>query len=238
MRKETIVKAYKDMVSIYNGKVIGEHVFRKYSKISSGYWQGRYWRSWSEFQAELGFKPNVPNTRIPNEVLLRRYAELALELKKIPTHIDLILRRKADRTFPDSSTFWHLGTKEKRLASLAAFCEGKPEFAFVLELIRRYREKKERARERRPSRNVQGIVYLARQGSGYKLGRIHASGGQHSLESYTLANRADTVHAIDTDDPAGIEFYWRRRFRLRRQGRDSFRLTDQDLNAFRYRRFQ
>lgn len=238
LSKETISKIYKDMVEINNGQPIGEHVFRRNTGICSIYWQGRHWKSWSEFQRELGFTPKSPNTRIPNEVLLLRYAELALELKRLPKHVDLIVRHRADRSFPDSSTFWHLGSKDQRLALLAEFCEGKPEFEFVLELIRRYGEKKEWARRRRPSRNVQGIVYLERQGPGYRIGRVHASGGLHALESYTLSNRPETIHAIDTDDPAGIERYWRSRFRLRRLGRDSFSLTDQDLNAFKCRSFQ
>lgn len=237
MQKETIIKAYRDMVEIHDGKPIGEHVFRQKSRISSGYWQGRYWRCWSEFQAELGFKPNRPNTRIPDEVLLRRYAELALELKKLPTHIDMTMRHKADRSFPTGETFWHLGRREERLTRLAAFCEGKAEFAFVLELLRRHRERAELVRHR-PSRNVQGIVYLARQGCDYKIGRIHASGRRHGVESVLLARRPETVHAISTDDPEGIEFYWRRRFRLRRQSRNSFRLSDDDLAAFKNRRFQ
>jgi hypothetical protein len=237
LSKEFIVKTYKDMVEIRDGKLIGEHVFRRKSRICSAYWQGRYWRCWSEFQAELGFKPNLPNTRTPNEVLLQRYAELALELKKIPTHVELILRHKADPSFPDAATYWHLGRREARLDKLVAYCEGKSELAPVVELIRRDRERAQRVR-RRPTRNVQGIVYLSRRGSDYRIARIHASGRRHSVESVLLARRPDTVHAISTDDPEGIEFYWRRRFRLRRQGRNSFRLSDDDLAAFRNRRFQ
>lgn len=237
LTRETIVKVYQDMVSVCD-RLIGEHTFKRGSGISRRYWQGRYWPCWSAFQAAAGFKPNARSTRIPDEVLLQRYAEFAVELKRLPTTIDVIVRRRADSSFPNNTVLLRLGSREDKLPRLAAFCEGKPEFEFVLELIRRHREKKEQARRLPPSRSVRGIVYLVRQASGYKIRRIDASGGQHSLESYSPAQRPDTVHAIDTDDPAGIEFYWRRRFRLRRQGRNCFSLTDQDLNAFKSRRFQ
>jgi hypothetical protein len=47
-----------------------------------------------------------------------------------------------------------------------------------------------------------------------------------------------TVHVILTDDPEGIARYWRERFRERRLNRKSFHLSAEDINAFRWRRYQ
>jgi hypothetical protein len=237
LSKEAIIKTYKDMVAIRDGRLVGRGVFLRGSRLPTKYWQGRYWNSWSEFQAECGFTPNRPNTRIPDEIIFRRYVELALELKKLPVSVDLKVKRKADRSFPNHSAFDRLGAGDERLDRVAAYCEGKPEIAPVLELIRRRREKKVWA-PTHYSRRETGLVYLTRHGDDYKIGRIDASGGRLPAEFLLLAQRPETVHAIRTDDPAGVERYWRSRFRLRRQARNCFRLSDQDLADFRHRRYQ
>ena len=46
-------------------------------------------------------------------------------------------------------------------------------------------------------------------------------------------------HVIETDDPEGIECYWHTRFAERRVRADAewFSLTDDDIAAFKRRRF-
>lgn len=76
-------------------------------------------------------------------------------------------------------------------------------------------------------RSLVGYVYLMQHGSKreYKIGRTE------------LPHGAQPVHVIETDDPAGIESYWHRRFEAKRLKGEWFALSADDVRAFkRWRR--
>ncbi len=235
---EQIVAAYLKLVQAHGGRVIGQGPFMRKTGIPAVYWRGRYWRSWSAFQAELGFEPNLRFTKIPLETLLRRFAELARDLGKLPTQLDIEARRKQDRSFPSSNPFG-LVRRDDFLISLEEWCGGKPEFAPVMQLLRRRRERIT-SRRRDNSRRFRGIVYIERQGEEftYTIRSARLTGKRLRQESARLGCLPSTVHVIDTDDPPGIERYWRERFKSRLLPGDIYRLFPEDLIAFRWRKFQ
>ena len=235
--KDKLIRAYKRLVKEREGEPVGERVFKRETGFSHYYWKGKYWRSWSAFQADAGYSPNKATEKTPDDTLLRRFAELALEIDEIPTEADLMLKRNEDPSFPSKSTYRRWGSRDALLIQVSEYCEDKPRFAPVLELLKKG-VPDGNGSESANSKDVKGFVYLIRSGKNYKIGRSNAVGRRLRQLSIQLPRKPDTVHVIETDDPEGIEQYWHRRFAEKRQGGEWFVLTGEDVRAFKKRRFQ
>jgi len=234
--KQKIIDVYKHLAEERGGEPIGERIFKRDSGFSHHYWQGGYWRSWSAFQADAGYDPNRATEKTPDEVLLRRFAELALERNELPTEADLMMKRKEDPSFPSKATYRRWGSRDALLEKVAEFCQDEKQFAPVLDF---YKQGITNSIDQRlASDAVKGFVYLLRSGKSFKLGRTTAIGRRLRELAIQLPLKPDTVHVIETDDPEGIEQYWHRRFAEKRQEGEWFTLTADDVRAFKRRRFQ
>jgi hypothetical protein len=127
--REAVIEAYNALVRERGGVPIGAGIFMRETGIPRYCWQAGFWRSWSEFQADAGHAPNEPSQRTPDDVLLKAFADLAHEMSEIPTEADLTLKRKRDPSFPGKTAFRRWGNRGALLAAVAAYCEGKEQFA-------------------------------------------------------------------------------------------------------------
>src|ERR1700733_7585021 len=110
-------------------------MFSRETGIPRARWTGGHWRSWSEFVEAAGYSALAADQRTPDDVLFRAFAALTLERGSLPNDADLNLRSKGDPSFPGRSAFKRWGKREALLHAVARFCEGKREFATVLELL-------------------------------------------------------------------------------------------------------
>jgi hypothetical protein len=116
-------------------------------------------------------------------------------------------------------------------------CEGRGDLAPVRDLL--LAEVPVDADEpARVSPKVGGYVYLIRSGKFHKIGRTNASGRRLRELAIQLPKKPRTVHVIETDDPEGVEGYWHRRFAAKRQDGEWFLLSEDDVRAFRWRKYQ
>jgi hypothetical protein len=234
--KEKLLGAYNRLVKEHGGELIGERIFKRETGFSHHYWKGGYWRSWSAFQIDAGHEPNSQTEKISDDIVLNRFAQLALEMNAVPSEADLMLKRNDDPSFPSKAVYRRWGSRDALLAKVADYCESEVQFAPVLDLLRR--GVTSRMDSRLEAGQINGFVYLLRSGKNYKLGRTNAVGRRLRELAIQLPQKPDTVHVIETDDPEGIEQYWHRRFANKRQGGEWFSLTTDDVKAFKRRRFQ
>jgi hypothetical protein len=142
------------------------------------------------------------------------------------THPDLPTDKTIARAF---------GSKASLLDQLARWAGSSDQYRDVAEILAdqivvAQKEAQTPARE--------GHVYLIRSGAHYKLGRSDELERRVKEIKVALPEAATLVHAIRTDDPAGIEAYWHRRFADRRANGEWFKLSVSDVTAFKRRKFQ
>ena len=106
---------------------------------------------------------------IPDDVLLRRFADFALERGEVPTEADLSLKSKEDPTVPGKSAVSPVLGKPRCNAPCGCpvYCDGNPDFATVVELTGNGTSS---VLDRRMASIVSGLVYFLRAGRTDKIG--------------------------------------------------------------------
>ena len=120
--KSHIVQEIKRVAAANGGVPLGSALFAAETGIRQADWFGVHWARWGDALREAGFETNQLQGAYGKEHLLRKCAELALELGRIPVRGDLKLKRRQDPDFPSWNTFDRLGTKAGLVKELAEFC--------------------------------------------------------------------------------------------------------------------
>ncbi|MGJ0502447.1 MAG: GIY-YIG nuclease family protein [Methylocystis sp.] len=119
-------------------------------------------------------------------------------------------------------------------SKLRDYIEENPDLSDIMPLLP---TPKEEPKERTGKIN-QGFVYLIKSGAHYKIGRSDELERRVKEIRVALPDAATLVHSIRTDDPAGIEAYWHRRFADHRANGEWFKLNTSDVAAFKRRKYQ
>lgn len=222
------------------GAPLGRRQFYAETGIKETDWLGKYWARWGDAIREAGLTPNTLQVGYGEERLLERLASLAREIGRFPERTEIQLKARRDKGFPHSATFQRLGSKKALAEKLEAFCKRRAGYddvlAFCLPVAGTVRADTDAAPSSGKEETL-GYVYLLKSGRFYKIGRTNAAGRRERELAIQLPERASNVHSIKTDDPAGIEDYWHRRFGDRRKNGEWFELTAKDVAAFKRRKF-
>ena len=218
------------------GKAPGSQRFESETGVRRTDWYPKYWLRWGDAVRDAGCETNLFITSHDPEVLIRKYIDLIRELQSFPIEGQLMVKRKGDRTFPDRSAFWRLGSKSQRAAKILEYCHTHEGYEDVVPFCSPVaRSQPLDAGEKSSEGRSSGYVYLVKHGSRreYKIGRTNNPIRREGEVAIELPEQLEPVHRIKTDDPAGIERYWHIRFAKKRKNGEWFALSAEDVRAFK-----
>lgn len=215
------------------GQPPGKHLFSKATGISEAKWSGVLWARWSDALLDAGFTPNVLQPRLDSETMLRGLVDLARRLQRLPTRAEIKLERQLDPYFPShGAVARHFPTQATLLAAIKTQAVAL-QYADLLAALPDVVE----IADAKCVLN-EGYVYLLISGNHYKIGRSDNIERRMREIKISMPEPVTLVHFIKTDDMAGIEAYWHRRFAQRRANGEWFRLTPDDVRVFKRRKMQ
>jgi hypothetical protein len=233
--REQILNEIRRLAQANGGKAPGREVFERETGIRTSAWVGRYWARWGDAVTEAGFKPNNLQSKTDSVFILQKLAEAVRAYGKMPTSAELRMHARTDVAFPSHSTlFNHFRDKSEMVAQLRDWVSKESLFSDVAALL----PVPTTETAKRPISVPEGFVYLIKSGPHYKIGRSDELERRVKEIRIALPEAASLVHSIRTDDPAGIEAYWHRRFADRRANGEWFKLSNADVAAFKRRKYQ
>lgn len=232
--REQIIAEIQRLALENGGAAPGVAAFANATGITQGRWRGVYWARWNDALADAGFAPNALVARRDSTELLHQVAELCRSLGKMPTYIDMRMHVQKDASFPNDKTVAkHFGNMSELIATLRRLAKD-PDYEDLNALL----PVVSKAEEGSVKEGIVGFVYLLKSGAYYKIG--HTGNFERRIREIRVAmpEAITLVHSIKTDDPAGIEAYWHKRFADCRANGEWFKLSTDHLKSFRRRSFQ
>ena len=149
----------------------------------------------------------------------------------------MLLRASQEAEFPHASRFARrIGSKAEIIRQLEIFCGCRNEYQDVVDMCRAYIPSRQKIRSEGALHESQiGFVYLLQHGSRreYKIGRTMNPLRREGEIGIQLPEKLQPIHVIKSDDSAGVEPYWHRRFASTRKEGEWFSLTASDVRAFK-----
>lgn len=235
MRDEII--AHIQRLASANGQAPGQKLFERETGIPAHMWIGKLWARWSDALIDAGYQPNAWQGRLDSDEVLNGIIDGIRHFGRFPSRHELMMYRQSNPAVPsDNAIKRHFGRRDDLIATLAKRAASDPAYADIAPLLPAVATTP--ATPRVATKAIDGYVYLIKSGDFFKVGRSDDAERRFKQISVALPDKAELFHTITTDDPAGIEAYWHRRFAERRANGEWFKLTTADVAAFRRRKFQ
>lgn len=232
MTKDDILKEIRRTAKENGGKPLGVKAFRRETGISPFY-LSKHWAKFGDALKEAGFSPNVPWTRYPDELLIKKTIEKIRKYGRYPTLGELFVEFNKGDDFP-----FHIFKKRKQdyiINSLVSYCTdnvGNEDIIEACQPIIDRLNKKEKSSDPNITGSI-GEVYLFKSGRYYKIGKANDTVRRGAELRIQLPEQMNLIHSIKTDDPSGVEAYWDKRFEKKRKKGEWFDLNSSDVRAFR-----
>jgi Meiotically up-regulated gene 113 len=232
--RERILSEIKRIAEANDGQSPGMGQFEDETGIRPNDWKGKIWARWGDAIREAGFQPQELAQKTKPEFVFLKLVEACREYKKFPTKTELQLFKQERADFPWYTTLLsNFADKATMQSAFYEWLSRQTEFGDVLAML------PEKINSDTKMVNLkEGHVYLLKSGAHYKIGRGDELEKRVKQIRTALPDASTLEHSIRTDDPSGIEAYWHRRFADKRANGEWFKLTLQDVTAFKKRKFQ
>jgi len=213
------------------GQALGRRKFEHETGIRESDWSGRYWARWSDALAEAGFEANRMNEPYEADYIVQNLIAMIHELGRWPTNPERRLYRQRHPETPSHNTYYRLGNQYEQGQAVLDYSASNSVSVEVVAICSSLRGK-------RPSQTYKpapktGFVYLIKSGRHYKIGHSNDPSRRAYEIRLRMPESVTEVHRIETDDPAGVEAYWHRRFADRRAEGEWFKLSSGDVKVFK-----
>lgn len=237
MTKDEILAEIQRAATKNGGKPLGAGRLKQEAGIDVSDWS-KYWIRFTEAQREAGFEPNKLTEAYTDEYLLSRMADLTRELNHYPVRNELRHKRRTDVTFPAYTVFRRLGTRDDLIRKVLQFCRENKGYAKAIVLLQPLADVLPSPKHGDGDISIKdegyGFVYLVKGHPGeYKIGRTNLVDRRLSELGATASIEQTLIHEIKTDDAAGIEHYWHKRFAEKRMRGEWFKLNADDVRKFK-----
>lgn len=238
-RRAFIVEEIRRLARRDGGRAPGRLTFERATGVKYEQWCGVYWARWSDAVVEAGLAPNQLQRKLDSDVVLLEVIDASRHFQHLPTVSEMKLYRRQHQAFPNAKTVLrHFPTKASLAAAVRRLVEADASYADILPMLPGDAEENASGAESGSS-SPDGWVYLFKSGKHYKIGRSGNLERRVKEVTVALPENLTIVHTITTDDEAGIENYWHRRFADLRVRPDAewFKLGPAEVRAFKRRRF-
>lgn len=239
MKKNEILLKIKQLYELH-GTPPGWGTFQKATGLKKSKWFPEFWFRWSDAIIDAGFKPNEFVKAHSPEFIVKQLIELIRELNHFPIDAELILKKKKDKSFPNSRSIHKLGNKKYRIDLILEHLrklnkEENQDVILICEEELKKLPKKKRDNSSEQEDLKVGFVYLIKHGSRneYKIGKTYDPLRREGEIRLQLPEKIKPIHYIETDDPSGIEAYWHNRFKEKRINGEWFKLLGDDVKTFK-----
>jgi Meiotically up-regulated gene 113 len=235
--RDQIVSKIREIAAANGGTAPGQKTFQNETGISRSAWLGKHWAKWSDAVRDAGLAPQERNRAIPKETIFKGLVEIVRHFGREPSRaeFDLYRNHKIESNLPWYQTLIEIfGSKAAMFGQFnnwLASQDGYNDVKTILPPIVQTTSPASAAKN-------DGFVYLLRSGGNFKVGRGENLERRVKQIQTAMPDKTELIHAIRTDDPAGIEAYWHRRFDEKRANGEWFKLNSTDVAAFKKRKFQ
>jgi hypothetical protein len=230
--RDQILSEIRRLAALNGGQPPGQKLFVRDTGIGAHQWRGKFWARWGDALVDAGFKPNRWTERLDSNDVLTGIIAACRHYGRLPTRDEIEIYRKSEPSIPSEQAIKrHFGGRQDLIAALARHAAGGEGFADIVAML----PSEPQAPPRRSSGVVSklGYVYLMKMGAYYKIGATGDLEKRMRKLSAATPELPSFDHFMKTDDPFGLEAYWKRRFKAKQTNGEYFKLTATDVSSFK-----